>query len=202
MQPTVRFVGLSISFTLCFVARGENTGLISFHDLTPSQSITFTVSSTCAARPGVVAFDVEVHSSPTMRALIRLRTQSNIDGWVEKVWGHSAGEPVEKRLSAADVVGLEKLLSDYRANGFQADVSLQSPGWQEFRLRDSAAKTDTVERYKLMKEGDRSFIEQFVGFRCEGLTNRSSQPLAGPLFSFQMTATLNSTAKLAPASGG
>jgi hypothetical protein len=34
------------------------------------------------------------------------------------------------------------------------------------------------------------------------LTNRCSQPLAVLIFSFQMTSTLNSAAKLAPASGG
>jgi hypothetical protein len=34
------------------------------------------------------------------------------------------------------------------------------------------------------------------------LTNRSSQPLAVPVFSFHMPSTLNSAAKLAPASGG
>jgi hypothetical protein len=36
----------------------------------------------------------------------------------------------------------------------------------------------------------------------EGLTNRSSQPLAVPMSSFYMTSTLNSAAQLAPASGG
>jgi hypothetical protein len=35
-----------------------------------------------------------------------------------------------------------------------------------------------------------------------GLTKRSSQPLAVPMFSFSMTSTFNSAAKLAPASGG
>jgi hypothetical protein len=35
-----------------------------------------------------------------------------------------------------------------------------------------------------------------------GLTNRCSQPLAVPMSSFQMTSILNSTAKLAAASGG
>ena len=34
------------------------------------------------------------------------------------------------------------------------------------------------------------------------LTNRSSQPLAFLMINFQMTSTLNSAAKLAPASGG
>jgi hypothetical protein len=34
------------------------------------------------------------------------------------------------------------------------------------------------------------------------LTKRSSQPLALPMFSFQMTSTFNFVAKLAPASGG
>jgi hypothetical protein len=34
------------------------------------------------------------------------------------------------------------------------------------------------------------------------LTKLSSQPLAGPMFSFQMTSTLNSGASLALASGG
>jgi len=34
------------------------------------------------------------------------------------------------------------------------------------------------------------------------LTNRSSQPLAVPMSSFEMTSTLNSAAKLASASGG
>jgi len=33
-------------------------------------------------------------------------------------------------------------------------------------------------------------------------TNRSSQPLAVPMFSFHMTSTLNSAAKLVAASGG
>jgi len=34
------------------------------------------------------------------------------------------------------------------------------------------------------------------------LTSRSSQPLAVPMFSFHMTSTLNSEARLAAASGG
>ena len=155
-------------FVFCsYIVASESSGPLSFYKIGPKQCILFETSTW--SKFGKAGFIIEVYSSPQPRAVIRLQLNASmIIADAEKAWGHRINAPVDKILTEADLKYLDSYLTAYRANGVQDNLSITSPGWEEFSLREKLADGGLIclkkEYYKPIKGIDTEFIKRFTGF--------------------------------------